>query len=323
MSLIPFCFYRLCHPVRHKVLIAAAVLLSVSPVRSQDTPPTAPSPDASVVGASQESTLTPAQLSDQAWKMLTDSVASDKRPEARIQGLAALGILGGNPRSLRLIHDATSDRDLDVRTAAVLASGQTRSPNVTTDLRQMLDDREPQVAFTAAVTLWKLHDHSGEDILVAVASGGRSASPRMMKGAEHSLSKQLHNPAALARDGVLQGASMLLGPFGMGLTALEYLRKNGGDNARVEAIGAIAENHTAPIRETLLASLDDKDFTVRAAAAKALAEYRESGVAAHLARLFNDPKPPVRLTAAAAYLACSERPASHGKAAIRVRNSAQ
>ncbi len=32
----------------------------------------------------------------------------------------------------------------------------------------MLNDPERQVAFTAATLFWKLNDHSGEDIFVAV-----------------------------------------------------------------------------------------------------------------------------------------------------------
>jgi HEAT repeat protein len=95
---------------------------------------------------------------------------------------------------------------------------------------------------------------------------------------------------------------MLLGPFGMGLTALEYMRKNGGDAARVSAVEEIAEDHTAPIRAKLIAALGDKDVAVRAAAAKALASYHEPDVPPALANAFEDAKSPVRLTAAASYL---------------------
>lgn len=152
------------------------------------------------------------------------------------------------------------------------------------------------------MTLWKMHDPSGEDILIAVANGERTATPGLVNGTEHSISRELHNPSAMARDGALQGASMLLGPFGMGITAYEYIHKNGGDSARVQAIEAIAQNRTAPIRTALIAALADKDLGVRAAAARALAPYREPDVSAAIARLFVDPKPPVRFTAAAAYL---------------------
>ncbi len=49
--------------------------------------------------------------------------------------------------------------------------------------------------------------------------------------------------------GALQGASMLLGPFGFGVTAYEYIHKSGGDLARVSAIEPIAQERTKPIHE--------------------------------------------------------------------------
>src|SRR6202011_5607828 len=139
-----------------------------------------------------------------------------------------------------------------------------------TPIRNMLNDNEPQVAFTAATTLWKMNDHSGEDILVAVVNGDRKARASLKESTRHTIGKDLHNPATLARIGAMQGASLLLGPFGFGITAYEYMRKNGVDTSRVTAIEQIAEEKTGPIRSTLIAALEDKDPAVRAAAAKAL-----------------------------------------------------
>jgi hypothetical protein len=147
-----------------------------------------------------------------------------------------------------------------------------------------------------------MNDRSGEDILTAVVDGERSAKTGVVNGAMHTAHEDLHNPSTLARIGALQGASMLLGPFGFGITAYEYLHKNGSDSARALAVEQIAQENTAPIRDELVAALEDKDPGVRAAAAKALGGYRDKAVAEALANLFYDPKLPVRLTAAAAYL---------------------
>ena len=67
--------------------------------------------------------------------------------------------------------------------------------------------------------------------------GERSASPGLMGGAKHTISKDLHHPSTLALIGVEQGAGFL-GPFGIGVGAYEYLHKNGGDASRVQAIDA-------------------------------------------------------------------------------------
>ena len=108
------------------------------------------------------------------------------------------------------------------------------------NLRNLLDDKEPEVAFTAAMTLWKMNDKSGEDILMAVVDGDRSAGPTMVHGTEHKIDKDLHNPEMLARMGVMQGASMFLGPFGYGITAFEFIHQSGGDLTRVAAIEQIS-----------------------------------------------------------------------------------
>ena len=34
----------------------------------------------------------------------------------------------------------------------------------------------------------------------------------------------------MAKIGAIQGAAMLLGPFGFGITAFEFIRQNGGDD---------------------------------------------------------------------------------------------
>jgi HEAT repeat protein len=302
MPLLPIVSRR---PARLVLPAALAFLFNAGAALAQAPPPDqAPVKDADgkIVVSVPQKPKTPAQLREQAWTMLTDAVNDEKHTETRVQALAAVGLLGSNPRSLDLLRKAMQDKDLDIRSAAVIAAGQTKSPNITTDLRRMLDDKEPSVAFTAALTLWKMHDRSGEDILTAVADGDRRTSAKFLPGTEHDISRQLHDPAGLARMGALQGASMLLGPFGIGIGAYEYLHKNGGDSARVSAIDAIAQNHTAPIRLELISALDDKDLGVRAAAAKALARYHEPDVPPALVKVFDDVKPPVRLTAAAAYL---------------------
>lgn len=269
-------------------------------------------PPASSVSAAK----TQDERMSQAWRMLTDAAGDPKHPQTRIQAQAALGLIR-NPRSEKMIADAMKDPDLDVRTAAALAAGQTRDRNLTTNLRDLLDDKEPQVAFTAAITLWKMGDKSGEDILMAVVDGDRSANPTLVNGTKHDISKDLHDPATMARLGALQGASMLLGPFGFGITAFEYIHKSGGDLSRVSAIEQLSEERTEPIHQDLVAALGDKDLAVRAAAAKALVDYRDAATSTAVYALLVDPKRPVRLTAAAAYLRTTGVPGPLPEASTR------
>lgn len=257
--------------------------------------------DSKIVGP-DEGKKTKAQTIDDAWTLLSDAVGDDKHVTIRIQGLAALGSMGVNTRGAKMIADAFDDKDVDVRTAAVLAAGQTRDRVLIPGIRKLLDDKEPQVAFVAATTLWRLGDHSGESLLVDVVNGDRKANASLMHGGMHQASREMHDPAAMARLGAVEGASMLLGPFGFGVTAYEYVKKNGGDSARVLAIEEISQNRTADVRSTLLDALTDKDLAVRAAAAKALRVNHDAEVQKALANLFGDPKRPVQLAAASSYL---------------------
>jgi HEAT repeat protein len=271
--------------------------------------PTPPATQTPVADADEDVTPTDrlhhpvAQNTQEAWDMLTNAANDPKHADVRIQALAALGTLGVNAQAETLIVAAMKDPDVDVRTAAVLAAGQTKNRNLTTPIRTMLDDKEPQVAFASATTLWKMNDRSGEDILIAVVDGDRKATAGLKDSAAHTMNKDLHSPSALARIGALQAGSMLLGPFGIGITAYEYARKNGGASARVTAIEQISQEKTNPIRDNLVSALGDKDPAVRAAAAKALGtNYHDKEVSDALLPVFDDTKKPVRLTAAAAYI---------------------
>lgn len=309
--------------VRSGVLVCAAAMTGTA-ARAQQPAQHPQTADGEVVGdpATTPVPATPEERSKQAWQMLTDAMGDAKHPQTRIQSLAALGLLR-SPRAEKMIADAMKDPDLDVRTAAVLAAGQTKDRNLTTAIRNLLDDKEPQVAFTAATTLWKMNDKSGEDILMAVVDGERSASPTLMHGTEHRISKDLHDPAMLARLGAMQGAAMMLGPFGFGITAFEYIHQAGGDLSRVAAIEDLAQERTAPIHKELVAALGDKDQTVRAAAAKALVDYRDHETQMAVYALLTDAKQPVRLTSAAAYLRTTGVPGPPIARAVRTANARQ
>jgi HEAT repeat protein len=280
-----------------------------NPAAPHDQKPTAPDDTDSEIVPTDRLQRTVAENTAEAWTTLSNALEDSKHPDVRIQALAALGTLGNTARAENLITSKMKDPDYVVRTASILAAGQTKDRNLTTPIRNMLNDDEPQVAFTAATTLWKMNDHSGEDVLVAVVEGDRKATARLKDSSRHTISKDLHSPSTLARIAALQGASMLLGPFGFGVGAYEYMHKNGVDTSRVTAVEQISEEKTGPIRSTLIAALNDKDPGVRAAAAKALGKtYRDREISDALLPVFDDNKRPVRLTAAAAYINATSPP---------------
>ncbi|HEV2579117.1 MAG TPA: HEAT repeat domain-containing protein [Acidobacteriaceae bacterium] len=240
---------------------------------------------------------------ESAWNML--ATATHKAVVTRISAMAALGTMGSDARAAKMIREGMNDPDMEVRTAAILAAGQTKNRALLPALRERLKDSEPQIVFTAAATMWKMGDRSGEEVLKAVADGDRKATPGLMHGAKNDVNHELHHPGELAMMGATDGASLLLGPFGFGIRAVEYMRKSGGDASRAAAINLLAESHARGIDAELMDALDDKDAAVRAAAAKALGQRHDAAAVKSLGELFSDPKLPVRLTAAAAYINCA------------------
>jgi len=247
----------------------------------------------------------PAETIKRCWQSLTESVQDGKHTETRTQALHALSDLGWSARADGLIASAMRDPDLDVRSAAILAAGKTKSRALIEPVKKLLDDTEPQVVFAAATTLWRqFADKSGEDILAAIAAGDRKANPSLIHGAKHDISRTLHSPSALERIGLVTGAGMVLGPFGFSISAVEYLRKNGGDSARIQAIDLLEGDKSEGVRDQMKNALDDKDPGVRAAAVKVVGKFHRSQDAKAIATLLDDPKLPVRLAAAAAYIDC-------------------
>ena len=246
-----------------------------------------------------------AKTIQRSWDLLTENVQDTKHTENRIQALNALSSLGTNARADRLIAAAMQDPDLDVRTAAVLAAGKTRARSLVEPVKKLLDDKEPQVVFVAATTLWKqFKDRSGEDLLAAVAAGERKANPTLFNGAKHDMTRTLHSASAMEKIGITTGAGLLLGPFGFSVSAIEYARKNGADTSRIQAIDLLAEAHTEGVRQQMQAALDDKDPGVRAASVRVLGSFHRHDDAALIVFLLDDSKLPVRLSAAAAYIDC-------------------
>jgi HEAT repeat protein len=296
------------------------VLLWAGSAHAQEVPPPAAVgngsqsvPALATPTVAQTAAETPAETIKRCWQSLTDSMQDAKHTETRTQALNVLSSLGWSSRADGLIEAAMKDPNLDVRTAAILAAGKTKSHLLIEPMRKLLDDTEPQVVFAAATTLWKqFADKSGEDILAAIAAGDRKANPSLIHGAEHDISRTLHSPSALEKIGIVTGAGMVLGPFGFSISAVEYARKNGGDSARIQAIDLLAEDKTEGVRDQMKSALDDKDPGVRAAAAKVLGHFHRSQDSKAIAILLDDPKLPVRLAAAAAYIDCLSSSAKTG-----------
>lgn len=295
------------------LLILFSAGLSLAPAHAQDATPPAP---AAQQQSMPEATVPPPQARDtqqspgqtfepnaiRAWSIITDAAGPGRPAHDRIEAMAALGTMGSDERAGRLIEEGFSAKDYDVRVAAVLAAGQTKNQKLLPALERVLDDDNAQVAYTAAITLWKMHDYSGQDLLIAVATGDKKAAPGLIKSEKHKAAKELHNPKTMAMIAVNQGSGYFLGPFGVGLKAIEMVNKNSGAAPRAAAIDQLAQQHTDEVHDVLVQGLTDDEPAVRAASAKGLGRWQDENTAKLVAPMFGDNHLAVRLTAAATYL---------------------
>ncbi len=265
---------------------------------------TSKNPDSGVVTTAE----TPVDEVEASWGRLEKAMSGSSHLETRLAGVNALSLLGGLPRAENLIHAGMQDKDIDVQLASIVAAGEmarASGPNNSfqSELRSLLNGSDPRVVYTAASTLWKLNDPSGEDILEAVAQGERSADYSFWKNSKHAASRDLHSPAALAKIGATQGAIMLVPPIGIGMGAYNYLKGTGGGTSpQVTAITQLGHEHTASVRDALINATTTKDTGARLAAVEALAYFEGNAVRDALELLATDGKENLRLSASAAYI---------------------
>jgi HEAT repeat protein len=227
--------------------------------------------------------------------------------QARIDAVTALGTLSDFEQARTLLRGAAQDSDRYVRLAAVVAMGGSKAETFIPDLKTALADNAPEVSFAAAVSLWKMHDRSGESVLYGVLGGERKVKQGVVGSGLHTADQDLHSPTKLAEIGAEQGAYALLGPVGFGVDALRMMRKGGNGNAaRILTVSLLTEDKSKATMQEFLDALQDHDYFVRAAAAKALGDYRDTQVADTLLNAFGDPKPAVRFMAAASYIRASQ-----------------
>ena len=251
----------------------------------------------------------PEVLLAESWSRLESSLNGTKNTETRIASITALSLLGGDQHAEELVHKAMHDSDIDVRLSAIVAAGEMSKAkgsrgDLAGDIREQLSDADPKVAFTAASTLWKLNDPSGEDILAAVAEGERSGEYSTLRTGMHTASRTLHSPAALAKIAAQQTMVLLVPPVGIGMGAYGYLKGTGGPSPQITAITQLQKERTQPVKNALIAATKTKDIGARIAAAEALATFSGNDTKDALSAMFAD-KENVRLTARAAYIRVS------------------
>jgi HEAT repeat protein len=240
-----------------------------------------------------------------AWAALRQGLADDD-VHHRKTAIAATGTIGNEPDAVKLVADGLQDKDTQVRQTAALTLGEMKAPAAIPYLKAALDDN-PEVSFTAAKALWALGDSSGREIFEQVLEGERKDAPSAL----HSAIKKKLTPGQMALMGTEGATGALFGPASIGITAIkEAVQDTKGDTSapgRAESAAVLAQDQD-PYALTLLEwALQDHNWAVRLAVAKALGQRGNSGSIAKLTPLLTDERRAVRYMAAASVIRLSER----------------
>ena len=241
-----------------------------------------------------------ADLRARAWQMLEEAVSSEK-VRSRSDGFSAISILKADPHAIRRMAQGLQDKDAGVRALAATSLGRMDATSAIPALRKAMNDPSPVVSFAVAQALWSLGDHSGRELLYEVLAGERKTKPGVIQSNIEQIKKDLHDPKTMALIGIDQASGAFLGPFSMGVSVVEEYAKNTSSPVQAYCASLLSQDDTPGTIEQLSLALDNNNWTVRAAAAKALAQMRDRKVIPKLEEMMEtDKQPAARLAAAAA-----------------------
>jgi HEAT repeat protein len=257
---------------------------------------------------------------DHAWTILGDGL-HDGNPTKRVQDVAAMGILRPQPRAVKLVESAFDDKDYSVRQAGCAALEQMKSRQSIPKLHDMLNDKAPEVVFAAARALFAMNDPTGRQVLVAMLLGDRADSSGFFSSSMHDMKQKMHDPKGLVLIGVKEGAGIALGPAAFGVPVAEGLMKDSNASGKTVAVALLAKGAVdAETLEALRDALEDKNWTVRAAAARALALNDRMETFDQIAKMLNDKRDEVTYSAAAAIIRLKQTPVA-AKAPARAKTT--
>jgi HEAT repeat protein len=240
----------------------------------------------------------PAQTDvDRAYDLLTQAT-QDGNPAKRIESVLAMGVVRPDAKAVALVESLLNDKDFGTRQAACSALGEMKSKASIPKLQDALEDKAPEVVFAAARALYAMGDPGGRAVLSAILIGDRPDSSGLVTSSLRDARLKLHDPKALLLLGVNQSAG-LLGPFGVSVPIAEMLMKDKEASAKTAAILLLSTDTAESSKQAVRSALSDKNWTVRVAAARAVATRDILPFYSDVLPMLDDKREEVRLAAAA------------------------
>jgi HEAT repeat protein len=232
-----------------------------------------------------------------AYDLLAEAV-DDTNPAKRVQSALAMGELRPEPKPVAMLEGLLNDKDYGARQAACAALGEMKSKSSIPKLQEALEDKAPEVVFAAARALFEMGDPSGRAVLAAILVGDRPESSGLIASSMRDAKLKLHDPKALLLLGVNQSAG-LLGPFGVSVPIAEMLLKDKDASAKTAAILLLSKDTSEASKQAVRSALSDKNWTVRAAAARAVGNRDITAFYGDVLPLLDDKREEVRYVASA------------------------
>jgi HEAT repeat protein len=277
-------------PVFRYRLVVTLALSSLCSVLAQTTPPPTSAPAAKP------------SVHDRAEGLLNDSLM-DKNPDTRKQAVQALSLAGTREPYLSQVKSMLDDKDVEVRLATITSLVDLKNKNTIDDLKKALNDEVPEVSFAAAKALWTLKDPSGRDALVAVLSGESKTGSGFLTKQKREALRMFQTPKTLFTFALIQGIGMAPVPgIGQGVSSLQGILADPSVSGRAATALLLSGDKSPEVLHALLDALSDRDASVRAAAAHAIALRNDPAQKVELEPLMGDKKEAVRLRAAAGWL---------------------
>jgi len=239
---------------------------------------------------------------DTAWSVLNYGVA-DNNSVRRAQAVRALGLLKGNRHAEKLVEDALSDHNTDVRAVAALTLGRLEAHSAIPKLKQALQDQEVKVVISAADALYELKSPAAFDVYYAMLTGQRKSS----EGIVESQMDRLKDPKAVEKMAFETGIGFV--PFGsIGYEAWTIITHDDSSMVRAAAALKLANDPDPKSAKALVEACKDDKWQIRAAAAEAIAKRGDTRLLHVLTPLLNDPTDAVRYESAASLIWLSQHP---------------
>jgi HEAT repeat protein len=237
-----------------------------------------------------------------------DTATKDANPAKRIAALQSMGVISPQARPVALVEGMLNDKDSGTRQSACTTLGEMKSRASIPKLQEALNDKAPEVVFAAARSLYAMGDPGGRAILISVLGGDQADSSGLIASSLRDAKLKLHDPKALLLIGVNESAG-LLGPFGIGVPIAERLMKDKESSGKTAAALLLATDTSEDSKKAIRAALSDKNWTVRAAAARAVAIRGITAYYEDVAAMLDDKRDEVTYTAAAVVIRLKQPPA--------------